>query len=56
MGGRFIDALRIVASFATLNHSGVAIFDASAQLKPDQIEKVLMGLTKIASASKALAK
>jgi hypothetical protein len=29
-----MEALRTAASFATLNHSGVAIFDASPQLKP----------------------
>jgi hypothetical protein len=56
MGGRFVDALRIAASLATLNHSGVAILDASPQLKPDQIEKVLMGLAAIASSSKAMTK
>jgi hypothetical protein len=47
MGGRLVDALRIAASFATVNHSGVAIFDASPQLKPDQIERVLLGLAAI---------
>jgi hypothetical protein len=37
MGGRLIEALRTAASFATLNHSAVAIFDASVQLNPAQI-------------------
>jgi hypothetical protein len=42
MGGRLIEALRIAASFAILNHSGVAIFDASPQLNPAQIDDALM--------------
>ena len=40
MGGQFIEALRIAASFATLNHSGVAILAASPRLKPAQRNQI----------------
>jgi hypothetical protein len=39
MGGRLMEALRTAASFATLNHSGVAKFDASPQLNPATYKK-----------------
>jgi hypothetical protein len=34
-----MEALRTAASFATLNHSGVAKFDASPQLNPATYKK-----------------